>query len=360
MTQAEIAKEFGISQTTVSYILKGKGNFSAELRQKIMERAKSSGYTRKKQAKKAGITIIINKLLYRTSLCDRFMIGIQEEAQKHGMGISHYIHGTPGFSFESLNPDSAGFILASLSADEADLKRFLEKRRPCVFLNRASLDGQSDSVMVDNTGGIRKAVRHLWRLGHRRIGFFGIRSFTSNRAERYAGYYQALAELDAPPPPPEWLFIPSRNEVSMKDVELLVSQALDSWRTLKVRPTAIVCSADLEALVVLKMAAAKGIRVPEDLSVVGFDDNEECLHSSPPLDSISQPVEQMGRMSVEMLMGRLERPTLPPRQWRAETDLVVRRSSVKPGEKPRVRIGRRCNSVKLRQASPNETKRRVA
>ncbi len=327
MTQAEIAKEFGVSQATVSYVLKGGGNVSAELRQKIVTKAHDIGYSRKKQGRKTGITIIINKLLYKTSLCDRFMIGMQEEAQKYGMSLTHYIYGMPGFSFDTLSQDSAGFILASLSADEADVTRLLETQRPCVFLNRASLDGQSDSVMVDNAGGIRKAVRHLWGLGHRRVGFFGIRSFTSNRAERYAGYYQALAELDAPPPPSEWLFIPYRHEFSMKDVELLVSQALDSWRVLSDRPTSIVCTADVEALTILKVAAAKGIRVPEDLSVVGFDDNEEGLSSSPPLDSIWQPVEQMGRMAVEMIMSRLERPTLPPRQWRAESKLVVRSSS---------------------------------
>ncbi|MFA6270611.1 MAG: LacI family DNA-binding transcriptional regulator, partial [Candidatus Paceibacterota bacterium] len=307
MTQTEIAKEFGVSQATVSSILKGTGNFSAELRQKITEKAHDTGYTRKKQVKKSGISIIINKSLYKTSLCDRFMIGIQEEAQKYGISLSHLIYGTTGFSFENLNQDSVGFILASLSADEADLTPLLSLGRLCVFLNRASLDDRNDSVMVDNAGGMRKAVRHLWKLGHRRIGFFGIRSFTLNRTERYAGYYQAFAELDAPPPSTKWLFIPVRNETSMKDVELLVSQSLDSWSALKERPTAIVCSADLEALTILKVAATKGIKVPEDLSVIGFDDNDECPHSSPPLDSISQPVEQMGRMSVEMIMSRLER-----------------------------------------------------
>ena len=75
MTQSEIAKEFGVSQATVSSILNGGGSFSAELRRKITEKARDTGYTRRRQANKAGITIIINKLLYKTSLCDRFIIG---------------------------------------------------------------------------------------------------------------------------------------------------------------------------------------------------------------------------------------------------------------------------------------------
>ena len=330
MTQTEIAKEFGVSQATVSSILKGGGNFSAVLRQKINEKARNTGYTRKKQAKKSGITVIVNKSLYKTPLCDRFMIGMQEEAQKYGISLSHVIYGTPGFSFETLNPDTAGFILAGLSSDEADLSPLLKSERPCVFLNRPDIDGQNDSAMVDNAGGIRKAVRHLWGLGHRKIGFFGIRSFTLNRAERYAGYYQALAELDAPRPPMEWVALPYRNESSQRDVDMLAGQALESWLAMKERPTALVCTADVEALSLLRLAQEKGLKVPADLSIVGFDDTEECLHSNPTLDSISQPIELMGKMSVEMLMGRLERPTLPPRQWRANTKLLVRRSSSKP------------------------------
>ena len=328
MTQAEIAKEFGVSQATVSAILKGTGNFSADLQQKITEKARTMGYTRKKQARKTGITIIVNKLLYKTSICDRFMLGIQEEAQKYGMGLSHYIY-VPGFSFETLDQDSAGFILASLSSDEADLKPLFELGRPCVFLNRPDIDGQNDSVMVDNVGGIRKAVRHLWNLEHRRIGFFGIRSFTVNRVERYAGYYQALAELDAPIPLADWVAVPYRNEYNQKDMDLLVSQTLNAWLALPERPTAVVCSADGEALSMLRIAQEKGLRIPEDLSIVGFDDVEESRHSTPPLDSISQPIEQMGRMAVEILMERQERPVLPPRQWRVETKLVLRQSSIK-------------------------------
>jgi DNA-binding LacI/PurR family transcriptional regulator len=324
MTQAEIAKEFGVSQATVSAILKGTGNFSAELQQKIMEKAREIGYTTRKQAKKTGITIILNKLLYRTSICDRFMIGIQEEAQKYSMGLSHHIY-IPGSSLEALNPDSAGFILASLSSDEADLTPVLELGRPCVFLNRPDIGGRHNSVMVDNAGGLRMAVRHLWSQGHRRIGFFGIRSFTVNRVERYAGYYQALAELDAPPPPPEWVSVPYRNEYSQKDVDLLANQTLNSWLALPERPTAVVCSADGEALSMLRIAQEKGLKIPDDLSVVGFDDIEEAQHSMPPLDSISQPVEQMGRMAVAILMERQECFFLPPRQWRVATKLVLRR-----------------------------------
>lgn len=330
MTQAEIAQEFGISQATVSYVLKGGGKVSPELRQKISERAREGGYLRKRQASKSNVVVVLNQELYRGLRGDRYMLGIQEKAQAHGLRLSHLVYDAQARPPASLLSESAGFILACLSSSEADLSPFLGCGVPCVFLNRPDLDGQGDAVMVDNAGGVGKAMRHLWGLGHRRIGFFGIRSFTVNRAERLAGYYQALAELDAPIPPPEWVSVPHRHEFSQKDVDTLAAQTLATWMALEERPTAAICSADLEALALMRQGVAAGHRIPDDLSVVGFDALAEREPGCPVLDSVWQPSEEMGRLAVELLLSRMENTSLPHRQWRVGTKLLVNDSAVAP------------------------------
>lgn len=333
MTQAEIAKSLGVSQATVSYVLKGEGKASPELCQRIMQKAREAGYSiRRRQPRKTGLAVLLDKHLYKSVLCDRLMIGIQEEASRRGVALSHQIYGVPSFSFESLKAASAGVIVAGISPDEADLTPLLDGAFPCVFLNRPALQAPCDTVMSDNAGGIRAVVRHLWQLGHRRLGFFGIRSFTVNRAERYAAYYMALAELGAPKPLDAWVTIPERHEYTMHDVDVLAGQALAGWMELGERPTAVLCSVDCEALGLVRAAQARGLAVPRDLSVIGFDNNpEHCCQSSPQLDSVSQAIEEMGGLAVEMLQTRIENPSLPPRHWRVPARLVRRETSAEPG-----------------------------
>lgn len=319
-----------MSQASVSYVLKGGGKVSPELRRRIVELAREGGYQRRRQASKAGAAVVLSKILYHDSLGDRFMLGMQERAQERGLRLSHYIHDQRNTPPKELMSESSGFIITCLSSDETDLSPFLGSGAPCVFLNRPDLDGQCDSVMVDNAGGVRKAVRHLWGLGHRRIGFFGIRSFTVNRAERFAGYHLALSELDAPQPVPAWVSAPHRHETTQADVDLLAAQTVADWMALEERPTAAVCSADIEALALIRKAAEAGLRVPDELSVIGFDCTADGAKAIPPLDSVWQPAEELGGLAVESLLSRLENPGLPPRQWRAGVKLTVNGSSAAP------------------------------
>jgi LacI family transcriptional regulator len=178
------------------------------------------------------------------------------------------------------------------------------------------------SVHSDNLAGAITATRHLLELGHRRIGFLAGRPDLESARQRERGYCRALSDAGLPVDP---------NLIRVGDYELEMSQEpARQLLSLDDRPTAVFAANDLSAMQTVHVARMLGLEVPRDVSVVGFDNIPESAVIEPPLTTIDQSIQEMGRRAVELLIAVIEGETGLTQQVTLPTRLVVRQSTGVP------------------------------
>ncbi len=215
-----------------------------------------------------------------------------------------------------------GLLIITLPPTDEEVKRLKQANIPAVLVDGAH--PQISHVMIDDVAGGYQATRHLIELGHRKIGYisdllqespFGFRPV----ADRYQGYRNALADAGIP-------FRPEyhrQGELSRREASRLAHELL----TLPDPPTAIFAYSDTQAFGVLRAAQDLGLKVPEQLSVIGYDDIEisEFLH----LTTIRQQLSESGRRGAELLLAEIAQPG-PPQEVILRTELVLRNSTAPP------------------------------
>lgn len=181
-------------------------------------------------------------------------------------------------------------------------------------------------VNASNRRGTRDAIRHLVELGHRRIGFITGRDDVGATHARLAGYRDEMAAAGLVIGPDDIVpgdFLEPRGHAA--GIELLARPD---------RPTAVFTSSDMAAFGVMRAAEDLGLRVPDDVSVVGFDDLPEAARVHPALTTVRQPLREMGRTAVRQLLERLDDADRPPVRLALETELMVRASTAPPPADP--------------------------
>ncbi|HBC89518.1 MAG TPA: hypothetical protein DCZ94_21485 [Lentisphaeria bacterium] len=336
VTQKTISRNIGVSQAAVSYALTGYrngsngGRISKEIRDDIIKEASRLKYNPRnppKKRKKQSIALL-NSFGREGFWFPGLLKGIQDYAIESSYLVTHHIFHVNDTLPEQLISSVDGFVAVELPRPE-ELER-IARHLPVVLLNINDSSEKYDSILPDHYNGIRKAVRHLYGLGHRKFGFFGVRDFPLHHAERYGAYQQAVSELNLPSPDPSWIFTPFRRESSMNDLELKIKETLSSLKKMKDRPTAMIFAADAYALAFMRFAVDMGINIPKDMSIVGFDDVNECESSMPSLSSIAQPLEKMGRLAAKYLIGRINGNNDPAVNIRVATEFKMRNSIAAP------------------------------
>jgi LacI family transcriptional regulator len=184
------------------------------------------------------------------------------------------------------------------------------------------LDEGVAAVSASNASGARAAVQHLLSLGHRRIAALtGIPGWLAS-SERFNGYHSAHAAAGVLADP----VLVVEADYSTEGGEAAAAKLLD----LPDPPTAVFAFNDNMAVAVLREARRRGLRVPEDLSVVGFDDSQQAGIVTPELTSVRQPLAEMGRMAVSLLLRLLENQRVEGLNVELQTRLVVRDSTAPP------------------------------
>jgi LacI family transcriptional regulator len=198
------------------------------------------------------------------------------------------------------------------------------ERFPFVIIDHDAEAPGCNLVNASNRRGARDAIAYLISQGHRRIGFITGTPGVGSAIERLKGYRDAMAAAGLPVDEGlivEGDFLEERGRTA--SLELLARPAVE-------RPTAIFASADTAALGVIRAARELGLHVPEDLSVVGFDDVPESRYVSPSLTTVRQPLRDMGKAAVGLLMGVLREPERPPATMVLSTTLLIRESTAPP------------------------------
>jgi len=327
-TVKDVAKRANASTATVSRIINGQGNVSPEIRARVLQAIEALDYRPSRVARRLRtkntyvIGLIISDIqnFFYTSLTR----GAEDIASSNGYSLilcnTDEDPRRERLYLEVMHEENvAGIILASATQSGHD-PHLLNSRIPIVALDRLITDVQLDTVLADNVGGAKTAVAHLLSLGHRRIGAIIGQSDITSSIERQAGYEQALTEFGCPVEPALIRKADLRqvdDDSRRKALELL---------TLPDRPTALFTGNGLITMGTLTAIHEVGLRVPDDIALVSFDDLPWGDLLKPPLTAVCQPTYALGKTAAEMLLARMADPNRPLTQVRLPLELVIRES----------------------------------
>lgn len=234
-----------------------------------------------------------------------------------------------------------GIVFGSVFLHDPVVERLVQTGYPCIMHNRRLRSGSGNYIVLDNVGASRELTRHLLKLGHRRIVFVSGLRDTSTAVDRLRGYREALRVAGVPRNP--GLIRPGAFKAEM------ARGATRELLKLRRRPTAIVGGNDLMALSVIHAAGEMGLKVPEDLAVVGFDDIQIAAHREIQLTTMAQQKTEMGRLAVAWTLEIIQDPMRfmrQPLQQVLPPTLVVRGTcgalaASGPAVKPKLSAGRK-------------------
>ncbi|MFC3996821.1 LacI family DNA-binding transcriptional regulator [Nocardiopsis sediminis] len=333
MTISKIAKAAGVSVPTVSKVLNGRADVAADTRSRIEELIRRHGYRRRRGpggGRSATIDLVFHEL--DSAWAIEVIRGVERVARAEGLSVVLAESGgrqTPqdGWVDAVLARQSTAAILVFSDLAPRQRDRLAARGIPFVVVDPTGDPGTDiPSVGSANWNGGLAATRHLIELGHRRIAVIGgPRHVLCSRA-RIDGYRSAL-DAAGLPADPDLIRFGDFHVESGRDGGRALLRLADP-------PTAVFAGSDLQAMGVYEAARELGVRIPEDLSVVGYDDLPVARWVGPPLTTVRQPLTEMAEEATRMalLLARGE----PPANLRLDlaTDLVVRQSTTAPAPRP--------------------------
>ncbi|GAA4259000.1 LacI family DNA-binding transcriptional regulator [Dactylosporangium darangshiense] len=330
-TIRDLADETGVSVATVSRVLNGHANVSAQTRDLVLRAASKLGRhgPRSSSGSAAGGDTVFVRCPY--VLSDYFGLivsSIVETVELHGMSVMlNAGKSAVGRSPLPTLPERAGVrgaILILPPEPAEDLAALRDRRFPFVVVDPRTAPPR-DVVAVSSAhfAGARSVSAHVVGLGHRRVGIIGGPREWSVNDGRLAGYIAPLVDVGVLPPAELMRFVTEPNE---EQGHAAACELLD----LPEPPTALLAFNDKIAVGALRAAAERGLRVPDDLSVAGFDDIEVSRATRPMLTTVRQPLAELGRMAVTMLLRMMGGHELDALHVELATELVVRDSTAPP------------------------------
>lgn len=300
---AEVAKAARVSTTTVSRVINQVSTVSEANRRRVMEAVHALHYHPNPSAQRlaAGrrnstVGIVIPRFadMFHSFYISELIKGIGTATER--LKLDLLLHITDGRSF--LNPSSVdGVLFADIDGNEDQLALVLDQEIPCVVMNHYIPELPVHCVAVDNRRAAHQVVGYLAKLGHREIATITGHLRTPVGLERLEGYLSGMKAHQLPVKP----HFVERGDYSGASAREPVKRLL----THPERPTALFAASDDMAVAAIEVALELGLRVPEDVSVVGFDDSPVAAFARVPLTTVWQSLSQVGLLSVEVLHGVL-------------------------------------------------------
>ncbi|MFI9831129.1 MAG: LacI family DNA-binding transcriptional regulator [Streptomyces sp.] len=328
---AQVAKKVGVSEATVSRVLNGKPGVSEATRQSVLTALDVLGYERPTQlrgerARLVGLVLpeLQNPIfpafaeVIGGALAQQGLTPVLCTQTRGGVSEADYVElllqqQVSGVIF-------AGGLFAQADAPHEHYHQLAERKIPVVLVN-ASIDGLDfPCVACDDAVAVEQAWRHLASLGHERIGLvLGPEDHMPSRRKL------AAARLAADAVGTVW-----DDALVQRSIFSLEGGQAATARLLEAGVTGIVCASDPLALGAIRAARRRGLAVPGEVSVVGFDDSAFMTCTEPPLTTVRQPIEAMGRAAVDLLCAQIQGSAAHPGELLFEPELVVRGSTAQP------------------------------
>jgi len=307
---ADIAK---VSTATVSMVINNKPGISQPTRERVLSIVESYGYNisplKNGLAKRNGtIQLTIYKkhsqVVADTAFFEALIAGIEATARHNGYQLT--IKSIPGKRLDTdlicaeLNNNAIdGIVLLGTEMDEQDMKLAMKIEVPLLVLDACFLGISSNYVVIDNISGVYMGVTHLIENGHRKIGYLRSSVEIQNFLERYEGYAKAISGSGLDCNHEDTVRLRPTIEGAYEDMLAYLANNQEL-------PTAYFCDNDIIAFGAMKALKENGIRMPEEVSLVGFDDMPFCTITEPALSTISVNKKRLGTFAVENLIGLIE------------------------------------------------------
>jgi DNA-binding LacI/PurR family transcriptional regulator len=326
---ADVAALAGVSPATVSRVVNRSPLVNGETRVRVEAAIAKLGYRPSRVARRlrvergrSGLVALLIPDLQNPFFAD-VARGVEDVAQREGftvlLGNSDEDAEKEARYLEVMRAESVdGVILPPVSGKDPAALALAQSGVPMVCIDRRLPRAKVDTVVIDNARGAYDAVEHLVGLGHRRIGFIEGRPEISTSQERLEGYRRAMADHDLSLDPALVRVGDSRQESGQQ----LAGQLLDAPE----RPTALLVGNNLMTLGALAAIHARGLAIPHDVAIIGYDDMPWAPALDPPLTAVRQPGYELGTRAMELLLQRIRDPKRSTTVVVLDPELVVRRS----------------------------------
>lgn len=339
VTSRDVAREAGVSQATVSRVLAGAARVTPATAERVRAAMARVGYVpnaaaRTMKTRRTGaVGVVVADIT--NPFYPQVLDALSAELGRAGQRMTLWNAAAPEAGGEESAVEAIqqgqvdGLIFTTVTADSTALMTALDGALPVVLLNRGVPNLACDQVVSDNVTGAGLVADYLVDAGHERIGFIGGPDRPSTAVERAAGFRAGLMRRGVE--------LPTAYVRHGDFSHASGHSALRDLRALDPPPTAVFCANDLTAFGALDAARSLGVRVPDDLWVVGFDDVAMAAWEAYDLTTVRQPLADMVARAVELLLARIADPARPPRREVFPAELVIRGSSgplAAPGRAP--------------------------
>jgi LacI family transcriptional regulator len=332
MNLEDIAKKAGVSKSTVSRVINNDSKVAPETRERVQkvineERFSPNPAARALVTRRTEIIGVIiptpeNIFFTDNSYFPMLLAGFNDATRTADYAMLLWLGEVVAddaalMAKVSSNKLVDGLVLASFVSDHPFLRHVAELKTPFVMVEKPLTGGeQMNYVTVDNCAAAEMAVNHLIRHGRRRIAHITGNLDISDGVDRLEGYKMALTKAGLPIDPNlihESYFSRQMGYECMK-------------RVLKYKPDALFAAGDTIAVGALEAIKEAGLRCPEDIAIIGFDDIDVAVNSNPQLTTVRQPIQQKGATAVRLLIDLLQQRLQPPQHILLPTELIVRDS----------------------------------
>ncbi|MBI1226056.1 MAG: substrate-binding domain-containing protein [Bacteroidetes bacterium] len=336
VTIHDIAKELNVSSSTVSRALKGHHSIGEATTKAVKKLAEELGYRpnhlavnlRKQQSTSVGVIVPHINRPFISSLVS----GIEHAAREAGYNVlisqSSEIHAIEMENASAFYNSRVCGLLVSIATETSDfehINKFKDSGIPVVFVDRIPELEDIYKVMIDNRKATFEATEHLIKQGCRRIAHYGGPPTQLMYRERRQGYLDALVKYGLQF---EEALMPTANKLTAEEGFILAEQVL----SLPNRPDGILASNDISAVSTIQYAKSKDIKIPEELAIIGFNNDPMCTIVEPNVSSVNQPGVDMGRLAAQTLFKIMSEDSLNvPKITILDTQVVPRASSLRKG-----------------------------
>ncbi|MGX7418586.1 LacI family DNA-binding transcriptional regulator [Carnobacterium gallinarum] len=326
-TIKDIAKIAGVSTATVSRVINNLDGYSKEVETKVLAIAKELGYRKNENAislvKKSTKLIGVVMPDVATSFYGKIINGIEDMASEEGYGVILTHAGVEGKKIGgSLNLMAErrvdGIIIVSILLSEAEIEQLNKLAIPTILLSTKSTDEKIPYIKVDDYAASKAAVNYLISCGHERIGLAGVNPEDPISGKpRISGYVDAISEAE---------LRVDYNLIKYGDFSFESGkEAMDYYLKMDQLPDAVFCVSDETALGIISACYENKIVIPDDISVIGYDNSRISSMSTPPISTIAQPFYTMGSLGCQKLIHSLHEEEKVASQI-VEFELIERKS----------------------------------
>lgn len=327
MTIKQIAELAGVSQATVSLALNNRPGVGEKTKQCIWDIAIQHGYKKCETEKKSLLFVKYiedgEAVEQNGDFVARMIDAIEYTASSlnYKLVIKNIQKGEFEKEIKSIHyEDFSGVILLATELQSHMAKHIEQLSIPLVAIDNMFEDYDVNSVVMDNYGGIGTAVRYLYDLGHRRIGYIDSKARFSNFQHRSHGYYKAIESLQMDYKEEDIKYVYPSLEGAYGDMLKLLKENTDL-------PTAFVAANDTIAIGAVKAIKEVGLKIPNDLSIIGFDDIPYCLMLDQGLTTMRVDKERLGALAVELIDDKINKASKEIVKMLVRTKLIVRESA---------------------------------